>query len=101
MSTCIELYLREVEHEIHLRNAKFKDCAEFIKKKAAKVLCVNPGEKILGTRLIGIPPIPIGIDEKNKRIMIPYTKPCYGTFVIELPVDRKELENIKKVGRKC
>lgn len=33
--------------------------------------------------------------------MIPYTKPCYGTFVIELPVDRKELENIKKVGRKC
>ena len=41
---------------------------------------VNPGEKILGARIIGLPPVPIGIDEENKMVMItlPFNISYYG-----------------------
>ena len=38
-----------------------------IRFKADEIVYIKPGDEVLGVRVIGIPPIPIGIDE-NKAI---------------------------------
>lgn len=101
MSFCLETYLQESEnYRILTSRSGFKDCVKLIEKEAAEVVYVNAGEKILGARIIGIPPIPIGIDEKKGTVTIPYTKPCYGTAVVELPVEKDEIEKIRAVRKK-
>ena len=30
-------------------------------------------------------------------VLLPYTKPCHGTSVVELPIDEEEVEKIKKL----
>ncbi len=99
MTFCLETYLHESEdYEILISRAGFKDCKKIIEDHAPEVVHVNAGEKILGVRLIGIPPIPIGVDEKKGTVTLPYTKPCYGTSVVELPVDEEEIRNIKSLN---
>lgn len=101
MTFCLETYLKESEnYEILITRAGFKDCMKLIEEHSKNVIYVKPGEKILGVRIIGIPPISIGIDEKKGTITLPYTKPCYGTAVVELPVDKKELDNIRSLNIK-
>ncbi|MDY9923363.1 DUF1894 domain-containing protein [Methanobacterium sp.] len=96
---CLDTYLRESEdYEIHMTRSGFKDCARFIEKNAPEVVHVNPGEKIVGARIIGIPPVPIGINEEKGTIILPYTKPCYGTATVEVPVPPEEREKIRAVG---
>lgn len=99
MSFCLETYLQENDdYEILASKAGYKDCARIIRFKAPKIVNVKAGETVLGVRLIGLPPIPIGIDEEKSIIYIPYTKPCHGTAVIQLPIDKEEIENIKKLS---
>ncbi|MGB9844204.1 DUF1894 domain-containing protein [Methanothermobacter tenebrarum] len=101
MSFCLETYLQQSEdYKIHISKAGFRECAKLIKERARKVLYVKAGEKILGARVIGIPPIPIGINKEKNTVMIPYTKPCYGTAVVEIPVKGEEIEKIEKVAIK-
>ncbi len=98
MSFCLETYLQQNDdYEILAAQAGFKDCAMIIRYKAPEIVNVKPGDSVLGVRLIGIPPIPVGIDEENGHIFIPYTKPCHGTAVIELPIDQEEIDNIRKL----
>jgi hypothetical protein len=99
MSFCLETYLQQSDdYEILISRAGFKDCAKIIQEKATEILYVKAGEKILGVRIIGIPPIPIGVDGEKGTIILPYTKPCYGTAAIELPVESEELDKIRAVA---
>ena len=99
MSFCLDNYLQESDdYEILASQAGFKDCAMIIRFKADEIVKVNPGDEVLGVRVIGIPPIPIGINDEKGTVMIPYTKPCHGTSVIEIPVDKSEIEKIRKLN---
>ena len=99
MSFCLETYLQQSDdYEVLLSRAGFKDCAKIIKERATEVLYINPGDKVLGARIIGIPPIPVGVNNDKGTIIISYTKPCHGTAAIELPVDEEEVENIRKIA---
>lgn len=101
MSFCLETYLQESEdYEILISRAGFKECKKVIETHSPEVVYVAAGEKILGVRIIGIPPIAIGIDEESGKVALPYTKPCYGTSVVELPVDKKEIDNIRSISIK-
>ncbi len=94
---CLELYLQESDdYDLLISRAGFRECAKLIEKHSPEVVYVKPGEKIIGSRVIGIPPIPIGIDDSKNTIIIPYTKPCYGTAVIEIPVEEEEIKRIKR-----
>ena len=53
---------------------------------------------MLGARIIGVPPIPIGIDEAQSKMTVPYTKPCHGTAVVELPVEKEEIDKVKAIS---
>lgn len=99
MAFCLDTYLQQSDdYEILASQAGFKDCAMIIRFKAPEVVKVKPGEEILGVRVIGVPPIPIGINEDKGTVLIPYTKPCHGTSVVELPITPEEIEKIRKVG---
>lgn len=101
MSFCLETHLQQSDnYEILIKQAGFKDCAKLIEEKAMSIVYIKPGEKILGARIIGLPPIPIGINDENGTVMMPYTKPCYGTAVVELPVGEEEIVKIKAVSIK-
>ncbi|KZX10130.1 DUF1894 domain-containing protein [Methanobrevibacter filiformis] len=101
MSFCLETYLQQSEdYEVLLAKSGFKECAKIINEKAEKVFYVNPGDKVLGARLIGIPPIPVGICPSKGTIIISYTKPCHGTAAIEIPVKNEDIESIKEIAIK-
>ena len=68
MSFCLELHLQQSEdYEILISKAGFKEAKVVIEKHAPKIIYVKPGAKVLGARIIGVPPIPIGIDEYNLK----------------------------------
>jgi hypothetical protein len=45
--------------------------------------------------LIGVPPISIGVDGDD--VIFPYTKPCYGTFLLRIRGE-EEIESLRKGG---
>lgn len=85
---CIE----SVKYEIILRNASFRECREYIRANCREYLDVPPGFRIFDKHIIGVPPISIGFD--GDTITFPYTKPCYGTFLMKVE-DREEAERIR------
>jgi len=98
---CLETYLQESDnYEILISRAGFKDCAKIIEENSPNIIYVNAGDKVLGVRIIGIPPVPVGINEKKGTIIFPYTKPCYGTAVIEIPIENTEIEKVKEMNIK-
>ncbi len=99
MTFCLDTYLQQSEdYEILISKAGFKEAKVVIEKHAPKILYVKPGAKVLGARIIGVPPIPIGIDETRSKITLPYTKPCHGTSVVELPVEKEEIDKVKSIA---
>jgi hypothetical protein len=101
MAFCLETYLQQSDdYEVLLSKAGFKDSAKVIREKSEEIVYINAGEKVLGARIIGIPPIPVGINENKGTIIVSYTKPCHGTAAIELPVEEKEIEEIRKIAIK-
>lgn len=73
----------EMNYKILLPNSSFKECADFIKKNCTEIYYVEAGFRIFDNYLIGVPPIPLGIE--NDDIILPYVKPCHGCFVLKIP----------------
>jgi len=86
---CIE----ETKYEVILKNTTFKECREYVRKNFSEFYQVNPGYRMFDVYIIGVPPITIGVD--GDYVIFPYTKPCYGTFLLRIRgVD--EIEELKK-----
>jgi hypothetical protein len=101
MSFCLEQHLQQSEdYKILIKNTGFKEAKNVIEKHSPTKVYVNAGEKILGARIIGIPPIPIGINDSESKVTLPYTKPCHGTAVVELPLEKDEIDKIRSVAIK-
>ena len=94
MAGCIE----QMDYEILLKNATFKDTLRYITEHAPKVYYVGPGFKVFDRRLIGVPPVPVGVGPAY--IMLTYVKPCHGSFVLKLPRDEEELARIVAEDKK-
>ena len=87
---CIDNYNYEI-----LSKGSFRECAEYIKKNYKNIRNLDAGEEVIdGVMLIGKPPIPIAYD--GDYIIFPYTKPCYGSFVLKVPLN----EYIKNENKK-
>lgn len=86
---CIE----SLKYEIILRNAGFRECREYIRSTCREYVDVEPGFRIFDKHIIGVPPISIGIE--GDVIIFPYTKPCYGTFLMKVE-DHDEAERIRR-----
>lgn len=90
---CIE----SMKYEIILRDASFKECRDYIRINYKEYVDVDPGFKIFDKHIIGIPPISIGFD--GDVIIFPFTKPCYGTFLMKIE-DPDEAARIRQYGAK-
>jgi hypothetical protein len=75
---CIE----SMNYEILLRDASFRECRDYIRANCREYVDVDPGFKIFDKHIIGVPPISIGFD--GDVIIFPFTKPCYGTFLMKV-----------------
>ncbi|MDD1710908.1 MAG: DUF1894 domain-containing protein [Methanoregulaceae archaeon] len=86
---CIE----SLKYEIILRDASFTECREYIRSTCKEYVGVDPGFKIFDKHIIGVPPIFIGFD--GDVIIFPFTKPCYGTFLMRVE-DHDEAARIRQ-----
>jgi hypothetical protein len=87
-----------MDYEILLANTSFAEGSKLIQKRCREVYFTNPGYKVFNLYLIGVPPIPIGIEEGH--ILIIYIKPCHGAFVLKVPAGTEEIERIRKELKK-
>jgi hypothetical protein len=90
---CIE----SMKYEIILRDASFKECRDYIRANYKEYVDVDPGFKIFDKHIIGIPPISIGFE--GNVIIFPFTKPCYGTFLMKIE-DPDEAARIRQYAAK-
>ena len=90
---CIE----SMKYEVILRDASFRECREYIRTNCREYIDVDPGFKIFEKHIIGVPPISIGLE--GDVIIFPFTKPCYGTFLMKIE-DRDEAERIRRFAVK-
>ena len=86
---CIE----SMKYEIILRDASFRECRDYIRGNYKEYVDVDPGFKIFDKHVIGVPPISIGFD--GDVIIFPFTKPCYGTFLMRVE-DHDEAARIRQ-----
>jgi hypothetical protein len=72
-----------MKYTILLQKISFKEAREYIEKNSDEIYYVSPGYKIFNDYyIIGIPPIAVGA--KGNALIFPYTKPCYGSFVLSI-----------------
>lgn len=69
-------------YEVIQSGASFAESRDYIEKNCSEIYYVNPGFRIFEKCLVGIPPIAIGLD--GPAVTLPYTKPCYGTFILRV-----------------
>ena len=101
MSFCLDTYLQQSDdYIVYASKVSFKEAKKIIGEHSKEVIAVKPGDKILGVRIIGVPPIPVGINEDKGTVVISYTKPCHGTAAIELPVEKSDIEDIRALNNK-
>ncbi|MDI6719075.1 MAG: DUF1894 domain-containing protein [Methanomicrobiales archaeon] len=89
---CIE----ELNKEVILSGATFQECRKYVEGHYAEVYYVDPGYKIFDKYIIGVPPIAIGIE--GEAIVFPFTKPCYGTYLLRIR-SPEEIARVRKKGR--
>ncbi len=88
---CIE----EMNKEVLLSGVTFKEARAYIEERCGEVYYIDPGFKLLEKAVIGIPPIAVGVE--GEFLILPYTKPCYGTYLlrVESPDEIKRLRSMK------
>ena len=90
---CVE----DLNYEILLSGATFRECSAFISSNFAEYYQVQPGYHLMDVFIIGVPPIYVAVEGDN--IIFTYTKPCHGTFVLKI-FSSEEVEKIRKKGRR-
>ena len=90
---CIE----SMKYEIILRDASFRECRDYIRGNYKEYVDVDPGFKIFDKHIIGVPPISIGFE--GDVLIFPFTKPCYGTFLMKIE-DPDEAARIRQYAAK-
>ena len=91
---CVE----DLNKEVLISGASFKEAREYIESHCTEIYYVEPGFKLFEKPVIGIPPIAIGM-QGGDTIVFPFTKPCYGTFLLRAD-HLEECNRIRSLGLK-
>jgi hypothetical protein len=90
---CVE----DLGYEVIRSGASFAESRDYIERICKEVFYVDPGFKIFEKCLIGVPPLAIGLDGPD--VVLPYTKPCYGTYILRVRC-AEEADMVRAHGRK-
>ncbi len=88
--TCVE----DLDKEVILQGSSFKESREYVEAGFTEIYYVDPGFRLFEKHIIGIPPIAIGMD--HDFIVFPFTKPCYGTFLLKVE-DAEEAKRLRSL----
>ena len=86
--------IEQMNYEILFHDISFAEGAKYIKENAEEVYYVEPGYKIFNRRLLGIPPIPVGVS-RDYIILVYITPPYYRGYLLKLPRDEEEVNKLK------
>jgi hypothetical protein len=88
--------LNDYDYDILLSHQTYKASEEFILSNYWETYYVEPGYTVLGLRILGDEYVPIAVEDNTNNLIIPYTKPCMGTFVVRIKNVPEEVERIRK-----
>jgi hypothetical protein len=92
--------LNDYDFDILLSHKNFKESEEFIRSNFWETYYVDPGYTVLGLRIVGYEYIPIAVEDNTNNLILPYTKPCMGTFVVRIKNVPDEVQKIRSSFKK-
>ncbi len=93
--------LTDYDYDILLSHQTYKESEKFILSKYWETYYVEPGYTVLGLRILGDELVPVAVEDNTDNLIIPYTKPCMGTFVVRIKRVPEEVERIRKNYKKA
>jgi hypothetical protein len=88
--------LNDYDYDILLSHETYPVSEKFILSKYWETYYVEPGYSVLGLRILGSDYVPIAVEDNTDNLILPYTKPCMGTFVVRIKNVPAEVERIRK-----
>ncbi|RQD82726.1 MAG: DUF1894 domain-containing protein [Methanocalculus sp. MSAO_Arc2] len=92
--TCVQ----NLGYEVILEYTSFKECRTYIEKHFTDIYYVDPGFLLFDKRMIGVPPIALAIEGED-TVILPYTKPCFGTYLLRV-VSAEGADTVRANARK-
>lgn len=68
---------------------------EYVMKNSAVQFLIQPGFLFRGVEVLLKRPMLLGIKRKKRRILLPFTKPCYGTILLEVTSNDEEIRELE------
>lgn len=72
-----------------------EEANEYIRKRAKENYEMSSDYTIRDVVLLGKTPMLVGVKERKQKILFPFTKPCFGTAVMELDALPGEIAQIR------
>lgn len=72
---------------------------EYVKEHSAVQVLIQPGFLFRGVEVLLCRPMLLGIKRKKKLVLLPFTKPCYGTILLEVASSDEEIRELEKIFR--
>ena len=91
-----ELCFNRFWRDLLLKNTTRRRCDSRVKKTCREYYTISPGQIFRGVPLRLPGPMLMGIDAENKKLLIPYRKPCFGLSLYIVDSDEVEIEEIRK-----
>jgi hypothetical protein len=88
--------LNDYDYDILLSHKTYKESEEFIRARYWETYYVEPGYTVLNLRILGADHVPIAVEDNTNNLILPYTKPCMGTFVVRIKNVPDEIARIRK-----
>lgn len=82
--------VRYLHPEIILREVTGRKVNNYVKKHCNEYYLIPPGFVFRGTAIQLKSPMLIGIQPESSTILLPFTKPCYGTMLFEISADEED-----------
>lgn len=86
----------QVWSDILLKNVTPRQAENRIKKECEEWYTILPGFIFRDVQVLLKRPMIIGIDEKADRILLPFTKPCFGTSLYCISSDGDEISRLRR-----
>ncbi|MDI6720502.1 MAG: DUF1894 domain-containing protein [Methanomicrobiales archaeon] len=80
---------------IVLSDATPEQVNEYVRRRCREYYEVTPGFEFRNISLLLRAPMLLGVQVKRKKILLPFTKVCLGTFLYEIPAEEGDLDYIR------
>jgi hypothetical protein len=79
-----------------LKNVTPRKVNAYIKRTCREYYEMPPGFLFRGIPILLISPMLVGLMPRKKKILMPYSKPCYGTMLFLLPEEEGDFAYLRK-----